>query len=365
ALVAALQPGYPVYCLKPAVLARAARRFLDGFPGRVMYAVKCNPHPLVLRAFWQAGLRDFDTASLAEIAAVRELGPEAGCYYMHPVKSRTSILTAHAVYGVRHFVIDDPQELAKILDETDRPEELAILVRMATPTAKARYELSRKFGARPDAAAALMRSVHAAGCATGLAFHVGSQCLTPEAYGDGLALAGQVIADAGVPVRHLDVGGGFPASYIGEEPPPLDAYFDAVRAGLEAIRLPADCTVWCEPGRALVAAGCSLLVQVQLVRDDAVFINDGVYHSLSEAITGQLRHPARLLRPGETASTTMRDYTVFGPTCDSTDLLPYRMPLPDDVREGDWIEISDVGAYSNALATHFNGVYPDTFVTVG
>lgn len=106
AVVRALQPSYPVYCLRPDLLAETARRFISMFPGIVLYAVKCNPHPLVLDVLYRAGIRHFDTASLPEIAQICEAYPDAHAYFMHPVKGRAVIESAYAVYGIRHFVVD-------------------------------------------------------------------------------------------------------------------------------------------------------------------------------------------------------------------------------------------------------------------
>ncbi len=360
-MIAALTPSYPVYCLRPPVLAAAARRFLELFPGRVLYAMKCNPHAGVLRALYDAGIRHFDTASLPEIAQVRELFPAAGAYFMHPVKARAVIKTAHDVYGIRHFVIDHPSELAKVLDETGG-EGVTIIVRMATPHAGAAYDLSAKFGASPPLAAELLREVRKQGCQAGVSFHVGSQCLTPRAYRTALELVGEVVEDARTEIHVLDVGGGFPAAYVGVEMPPLEAYFEEIDAGVAALEPRRDCVLMCEPGRAMVAAGCSLVVQVQLRKEHQIYINDGIYGSLSEMVTAGLRMPVRLIRLDGEPSATLRDFIVAGPTCDSVDVLPAPFPLPDDVREGDWIEIEQIGAYSSALRTHFNGFHPDTFV---
>ena len=364
AMVSVLRPGNPVYCLRPDALRREAVRFLDGFPGRPMFAVKCNPHPLVLRILREAGITHFDAASIPEIAAVRALGPDAIAYYMHPVKTRDAILTAYTVYGVRHFVVDHPDELDKLLYETDAAKDLSVLVRFATPGGVARYELSQKFGATPEEACALLQRVADAGCRAGLAFHVGSQCLSPDAYRKGILLAGQIAERAGCALDYLDVGGGFPAAYIGETPPALDMYFSAIRDGLAESGTADDCILMCQPGRALVASGCSLVVQVQLRKDTAIYINDGIYHSLSETVTGGLSYPVRAIRAEGSLATETRTFTVFGPTCDSTDVLPAPFVLPADIAEGDWIEIAQVGAYSNALVTRFNGFSPDTFVTV-
>src|SRR5499427_10828954 len=210
-MIRALQPSYPVYCLKPAALQAAAHRFLDLFPGRVLYAVKCNPHPQVLQELYEAGIRHFDTASLPEIAQVREKFPEAGCYFMHPVKGRAVIQTADHVYGVDTFVVDHKDELDKVLNETGA-EGITIVVRVTTPPVEGTfYHLAAKFGAEPAEAAALLKEAHSRGAQVGLAFHVGSQCLVPSAYGEALKIVGQVLEQAKVPIQILDVGGGFPA----------------------------------------------------------------------------------------------------------------------------------------------------------
>jgi ornithine decarboxylase len=364
-MVAALQPSYPVYCARPLVVARAAQRFLELFPGRVLYAVKCNPHPRVLRALYDAGIRHFDTASLPEIALVRESFADAGAYFMHPVKARAVIRTAARVYGVDTFVVDHIDELTKVLDETDGGEGVTIMVRIKTPQVEGTfYHLAAKFGAEPADAAALLVEARSRGCQVGLAFHVGSQCLVPGAYGQALALVGEVLERARLPIQMLDVGGGFPAEYVGTNMPPLEDFIAEIEAGARALKLRRDCVLMCEPGRALVADGMSLVVQVQLRKENQLYINDGIYGSLSEMVTAGLRLPARLVRLRGPYSAVSRSFGLNGPTCDSLDVLPAPFELPDDVREGDWIEIDRVGAYSNALASRFNGFYPETLVVV-
>ena len=363
-MVSVLRPGNSVYCVKPAALRAAAARFLEGFPGRTLYAVKCNPHPVVLQILHEAGIVHFDGASIPEIAAVRGLGRDTSVYYMHPVKTRDAILTAYTVYGVRHFVVDHPDELDKVFYETNQAKDLVILVRFATPGGVARYELSQKFGALPANAADLLKQVTDAGCRAGLAFHVGSQCLSPDAYRQGIGLAADIAARAGVSIDYLDVGGGFPATYVNDVPPPLEDFFAAIRRGLEEAGFGEDLIVMCEPGRALVASGLSLVVQVQLRKESSIYINDGIYHSLSETVTGGLSHPVRAIRVDRPLAADKRNFRVFGPTCDSLDVLPQPYFLPEDIREGDWIEIDQLGAYSNALVTKFNGISPDTFIIV-
>jgi ornithine decarboxylase len=363
-VVEEMKPGYPVYCLRPAELKRQANYFLDNFPGRVMYAVKCNPHLAVLKALYEAGIRHFDTASLAEIALVREHLPQADCYFMHPVKPRAAIMTAHQVYGVDHYVIDHEKELDKIIDVTGGGDGKVVLVRIVTPVHDAQYQLSDKFGISAEDAPELLKKVHDAHFQTGVAFHVGSQCRTPQAFVDGINTALDVIEAAGVPVHYLDVGGGFPALYEDDRPPELNAYFDSIHDAFDRSRLRGDCVLMCEPGRGLVASGCTLLTQIQLRKDNKLYINDGVYQSLSETLMGKMKLPARLINPAREITTECQDFTILGPTCDNLDILPAPFYLPVDADEGDWIEIGQTGAYSNSAATRFNGFFPETFVSV-
>ncbi len=364
AVAQALQPSYPVYCVRPEVLAGAARRFISQFPGTVLYAVKCNPHPMVLKALYKGGVRHFDTASLAEIAQISDAYSDAHTYFMHPVKARAVITSAQKVYGVRHFVVDHIDELDKVTEEVGAQGN-TIIVRVNTPPANdALYHLAAKFGADPEEAAALMKAASGRGCTVGLAFHVGSQCRSPEAYGTALEILGGIIRQAGVAPVCIDVGGGFPAAYGDRPVPALDTYMATIRDGLKQLKLNPTVDIFAEPGRALVAHGCSLLTQVQLRKDNRLYINDGIYGSLSEMSQVAIRLPARLIRLQGTPSEKLGDFVLNGPTCDSLDVLPGTFALPEDVREGDWIEIDQVGAYSNALATRFNGFHPETFVEV-
>jgi ornithine decarboxylase len=360
-----LRPSYPVYCVRPDVITRNAKRFITGFPGDVLYAVKCNPHPMVLDALYAGGIRHFDTASLAEIAQICESYEEAHAYFMHPVKTRAAIEMAYKVYNIRYYVVDHEAELQKVLEETGG-DDVVIMVRITTPKAEGTlFHLAGKFGAEVQQGADLMKKAKALGMEAGIAFHVGSQCMDPKAYTMALEMVGKVIELSGVAPVCVDVGGGFPARYANMEPPPIHKYFDAIREGLKKIALPPTVDVWCEPGRALVATGVSLLVQVQLRKDERLYINDGIYGSLNELTSSEMRPPCRLVRlEGPSASNEFQSYAMMGPTCDSVDVVEGAFTLPIDVEEGDWIEIDQLGAYSNAMASRFNGFYPETFVTV-
>ena len=361
AVVARMRPAEPLLCLRPAAIAAAARRFVDSFPGDVLYAVKCNPEPRVLRALWAGGIRHFDCASLGEVRLVRKLLPAAEIHFMHPVKARPAIHEAFNQYDVTDFALDSSDELAKILQETvpvglvGDPPTLGLFVRLALPKGDAVLDLSGKFGASLEDAVDLLRAARPHAARLGVSFHVGSQCLEPGAYARALALAGAVIAGCGVAIDMVDVGGGFPVSYPDMTPPPLGDYIAAITAASGA--LPATVHLWAEPGRALVAGGGSLVTQVQLRRSDTLFVNDGVYGSLSDAGALGFRFPARRIRLGGAgeADEPLADFALFGPTCDSADRMRGPFQLPADIREGDWVELGQLGAYGACLRTQFNG----------
>ncbi|MBL6456861.1 type III PLP-dependent enzyme [Belnapia sp. T6] len=357
ALVAVERPEEPMHCLRPAAIAEAAAGFVAGFPGEVLYAVKCNPEPTVLRAVWEGGVRHFDCASANEVALVRSMFPEAGIHFMHPIKARGAIRAAWGEHGVRDFVLDSAAELGKILAETGAgaAEGLGLFIRLAMPKGQAMLDLSGKFGAAPEEAAELLRAARPAAGRLGICFHVGSQMMDPLAWRNAMALAGEVIRAAGVPVEVIDVGGGFPVAYPGIEPPPLGAFFAEIEASFEALELPG-VTLWAEPGRALVAGGGSVVLQVQARRGGELFVNDGVYGALSDAGVPGFTFPVRLIRPDAPASLAPEEgFVLWGPTCDSADRMKGPFWLPADTREGDWIEVGQLGAYGACLRTAFNG----------
>lgn len=358
AVIAAERPEEPMHCLRPATVAATVGSFVAAFPGDVLYAVKCNPDPAMLRAVAAGGVTHFDCASIPELRLVRQMFPDAALHFMHPVKSRGAIREAWGQLGVRDFVLDSAEELAKLRAEivaTGVPGRPGLIVRLALPKGDARLDLSGKFGAEPALAVELLRAARPWAARLGVSFHVGSQCLDPLAWRDALALAGEVIRAAGVAIDIVDIGGGFPVAYPDQEPPPLGAFLAEIEEGFERLGLP-DARLWAEPGRALVAGGASVVVQVQHRRGDALYVNDGVYGSLADAGTLGFRYPVRLIRPdGEAASEAVQDFSFFGPTCDSADVMRGPFVLPADVQEGDWIEIGQLGAYGACLRTAFNG----------
>lgn len=362
-VIADRKPDEPLHCLRPKAIAEAVSAFSASFPGRLLYAVKCNPEPRVLRALWRAGIRHFDCASPAEVALVRRLFRNPGVHFMHPVKSRAAIDEAYGRHGVRNFALDSQDELDKILAVAGtgtrrggRDADLGLIVRLAVSNSGAIYDLSGKFGADPDRAAALLAAARPYAARLGVSFHVGSQCLRPEAYGEAVRAAANAVERAGVAIDILDVGGGFPVAYAGTTPPPLADYIDAINAAIAGTAFAGRVQLWAEPGRALVAAGASVVVRVIHRRDRDLFVNDGIYGSLSDAGTPGFRFPVRLIaHDGRPTIASPAAFRLFGPTCDSADRMEGPFHLPGDAAEGDWIEVGQLGAYGTALRTAFNG----------
>jgi ornithine decarboxylase len=376
-VIETLQPDLPVYALHPQAFTRVAKAFLDGFPGETMYAVKANHALPVLDLVHAAGIERFDVASMAEVRLVSERFPKARKNFMSPVRIRGTAGEAYRLYGVRDFAFDSREELQAILTETGAANDpavaasLVLYVRLQVPADGALLELSSKFGVSVSEAAGLVKDVIAAGARPALTFHVGSQCLFPSSFKTALGRCGEVIAQSGARLAAIDVGGGFPGYYQNVTVPPMDEYFTTIRTGLKALDLPRDCTILCEPGRALVADGLSVITQVSMRRDHTLYINDGIYGSLNEYALKNwpVRYPLRVYTTAPNGRIREKKsrpaaFKIYGPTCDSLDVLHYLLDLPDTIASGDWIEFQKLGAYSCALRTAFNGFYPDTFVQI-
>ncbi|MBL8581374.1 MAG: alanine racemase [Rhizobiaceae bacterium] len=372
-----LRPDDPVYCFRPDVLKADARGFMSMFPGKTAYAVKTNGEELVLRTLVEAGVTAFDVASPGEFRAVRAVSKDAEMLYMHPVKAQSDIKLALETYGIRVIAVDHEDEITKLTRVVRAldidPGQITVFVRIQTKGSAA-YELSKKFGAGPANAVELAQRLHRTGYRVGVCFHVGSQIHDPDTYERALASADWVRNRVGFALAGLDVGGGFPADY-GHDP--ASKVPEMPSLGQLMSRLRADLAEWqfdevplvAEPGRVIVARAFSLIVRVLLRKGRRLYINDGIWASLSDSWTGKITLPARFIadpairsRNGE--ETNIVPFKVCGATCDSVDILSRPFWLPETIDTGDWIEIGHIGAYSLSLRTRFNGFYPDTFVEV-
>lgn len=359
-LVRERSPERPVALARPDAVAVAARWFQDNFQGDVFYAVKANPSPWVIQTLAKAGVMSFDVASIPEIETVAQHAPGARMAFMHPVKSRRAIAQAYFDHGVKTFALDTHEELQKILEATGNADDLSLIVRLAVQAEGASYSLSGKFGVDMwEAPSLLLAARQATQERMGVSFHVGSQCMRPTAYQAAMAQANRAIVRAGVMVDVVDVGGGFPSVYPGMVPPDMADYADSIHRGFAEMSVHEDTELWCEPGRALVAEATSILTKVELRKGDAVYLNDGSYGSLFDAAHVKWPFPVKLYRgEGDEAQEVegpLKPYRFYGPTCDSLDHMPGPFWLPDDVREGDYVEIGMLGAYGVAMNTRFNG----------
>ena len=365
-LVRERSPERPVALVRQDAVAVAARWFRDKFKGDVLYAVKANPSPWVIRTLVENGVTGFDVASLAEVELIAQHAPGSRMAFMHPVKSRAAISAAYFDHGVTTFAFDTHDELEKILASTAGAKDLNLIVRLAVDAPGAAYALNGKFGvSQTDAPSLLLAARRATQDLMGVSFHVGSQCMNPRAFQAAMSQTSRALVRAGVLADVVDIGGGFPSIYPGMEPPELDAYIEAIDRGFSEMMVHETTELWAEPGRALVAEGGSLLAKVELRKGDALYLNDGSYGNLFDASVTKWPFPVKLWRGSGEASSELKPFKFFGPTCDSVDAAPGPVWLPADVEEGDYIEIGMLGAYGVAMASRFNGFGETDTVAVG
>jgi ornithine decarboxylase len=351
-------PIQPVTLLRPHAAARAARFFAEKFPGKSLYAVKANPSPDLLKILWDAGVTHYDVASLGEVRLVAATLPDAVQCFMHPVKAEEAIAEAYFTYGVKTFSLDTLEELEKIIRATSTDgvaaTDLNLLVRLRVSSDHSKLSLASKFGADPADIKPLLMAARQASDALGLCFHVGSQAMSPAAYGEAMGRVRDAIVEAAVTVDIVDVGGGFPSWYPGMEPPALETYFEVIYNAFEALPISYSAELWCEPGRALCAEYASVLVRVEKRRGSELYINDGAYGALFDAAHIGWRYPVKLIRERESDTRDMA-FSFYGPTCDDLDHMAGPFELPADVQAGDYIEVGMLGAYGCAMRTGFNG----------
>lgn len=357
-------PVDPVTLTRPHAASRAARFFAEKFPGRSMYAVKANPSPDLLQILWDSGITHYDVASIAEVRLVARTVPEATLCFMHPVKAEEAIAEAYHTHGVRVFSLDSMEELEKIVRATNGAEDLTLCVRMRVSSDHSKLSLASKFGVAPGESKDLLMAVRQVADALGICFHVGSQAMSPEAYSNAMERVRTAIVEAGVTVDVVDVGGGFPSSYPGMEPPPLERYFATIHRAFESLPISYSAELWAEPGRALCAEYSSLIVRVERRRGSELYINDGAYGALFDAAHIGWRFPVQLQREPDSNAKDM-EFSFYGPTCDDLDHMAGPFLLPADIQAGDYIEIGMLGAYGSAMRTAFNGFGSDETVIVG
>ena len=343
------------FVLRPNSLKKSVNYFINNFTGNCLYAVKTNSDVNILKIIYNTGIKFFDVASLEEVNLISGLFDDAQIYFMHPIKSRFAIRESYFKYNVRHFSLDSMDELQKILEETNFAKDLYLHVRLAIPNNFAEISLSEKFGVNLQDAPNLIRKVSKYALKFGICFHVGSQSMHPDSYLIAIRTAADVIKNSGLTPHFFNVGGGFPSIYPGLIPTDLRNYFISIDNEFKKIKGHESMELLAEPGRALVAESMSLIVRVELRKGKNLYINDGTYGSLFDAGIPEFVFPTKLISDNKIHTTDLMPFSFYGPTCDSLDYMKGPFYLPNNIAEGDLIEIGQIGAYGAAMSSKFNG----------
>ena len=363
-LVNTLKPEDPVYCFRPRSIKKSVEFFKNNFPGKVLYAVKTNPNEKVIKTIINNGIENFDVASINEIKLIKKIDNKVRIYFMHTVKSRESIKEAYFQYNIKDFALDTKDELLKILESTNNAKDLNLYVRVGISNEHAEIDLSRKFGALPSEALGLLRLCKEHGKKVGLSFHVGSQCMDKISFSKGINEIGSIIKKTKIIPDVINIGGGFPSIYPDLIPEPLENYLQEIKNGLKNLKLEKTPEIFCEPGRAIVSESGSTIVKVILKKRQKLYINDGTYGSLFDAGVPNFVLPSRMITNGRIVSKKLTPFNFYGPTCDSLDYMKGPFLLPNNIKEGDYIELGQLGGYGTTFRTKFNGFYSDAIYQV-
>jgi|TARA_B100001741_G_scaffold250281_1_gene211953 ornithine decarboxylase len=363
-LISQLQPDKPVYCIRKKSIQIASKFFQDEFPGKILYAVKTNPNKEILKTIIKSGIKHFDVASIEEIKTIKQLDPNLHCSYMHTVKSRENIREAYFNYNIKDFSLDTKEELIKILESTKNAKDLNLFIRVAVSNEHAEIDLSKKFGAISTEAIGLLRLAKAHSKKIGLSFHVGSQCMHPISYSKGIIEIGNIIKKTKIIPDYINVGGGFPTIYPDLVPQSMKSYFKEIKNSLKKLKLEKMPEILCEPGRAIVAESGSTIVKVNLRKKQKLYINDGTYGTLFDGGVPNIVFPSKLITNGRIISKKFTSFDFYGPTCDSLDYMKGPFLLPNNVKENDYIELGQLGAYGLTFRTQFNGFFSDEIYEV-
>jgi ornithine decarboxylase len=358
ALIAHEEPDYPSFLFSSKELHRSVKVFKKGFDGLLTYAVKCNPSPHILRQLHDEGVKAYDVASNTEMALVREHCPGAVLHYNNPIKNKREIQRAYEEFGVRSFTIDHPQQLDQLAAIVTPSADVEVTTRFKAGKALKSYDFGIKFGVMEQSAGEIVTLVKEMGFTPSLCFHVGSQCEDAYAFERHIAAAARIAEESKIELKRLNIGGGYPAPYPTSTAPPMDHYFETIAIAVKDNFGNSPPELICEPGRALVTSSTSLLLRVKHQRGgQSVYLNDGAYGSLMEVKFMHFTPPVQVWRGPRHHDNNgeFSDFTVWGPTCDSYDVLPQIFTLPSDIDEDDWVEFGLMGAYTQASLTPFNG----------
>lgn len=366
----AREHGTPIFVVDHAELRRNYLEFRRALPRvQAYYAVKANDDPEIVRTLYRLGA-SFDVASMAEFKLVHQNirrlpAKERQAFiwdkiiYANPIKDRTTLEYLDRYKPLVTY--DNIDEVRKIQKHAPHA---GLALRIRVPNTGSMVELSSKFGAAPAEAVDLIAAAHDAGLVVeGLCFHVGSQCTNFENYVQALAISAAIMEEAatrGFALKLLDIGGGFPAKYD-RSVRPLHELTRILNAELDRL-FPPEMEILAEPGRAIVASAATLVAEVigKAYRDGrrCYYINDGIYSTFSGILFDHCQYPLKAIKKGPREISA-----VFGPTCDALDVISQAERLPE-LEIGDLVYSENIGAYSRASATTFNGFPPAKMVHV-
>ncbi len=362
--------GTPLFVVDHKILRINYAQFRKHLPRiQVYYAVKANNEPAIIKTFYEEG-GSFDVASVAEFHQVHELIKHL------PAKQRQDFIWDRIIYANPIKAIETLQELDpyKPLVTYDNHEEVikiaryaphsGLVLRLRVPNTGSMVELSSKFGALPGEAVDLIAFAHNNKLEVeGLSFHVGSQCTNPQNYVQALHLAAGIFAEAksrGFELKLLDIGGGFPAHYD-DTVPAFKSLARTINSEIDRL-FPRPIEILAEPGRFLVASAATAISKIigKAVRGGKLcyYLDDGVYHTFSGVIFDHCQYHLKSFKKGPT-----QICSVFGPTCDALDTISLAEQLPD-LDLGELVYSDNIGAYSAASSTSFNGFPPAKIVHI-
>lgn len=362
AIKLAQKHGTPLFVIDHEIIRKNYRTFKKNLPRiQAYYAVKANSNPEIAKTLFNEGA-SFDVASYNEFMQIYEYikhfeEKDKDFYIWDKIIFSNTIKERETLRKIKRYkplvTYDNIDELKKIKENCDTA---GLVLRLKVPDTGSQVEMSSKFGAELSDAFELIKEAFDSGLVVeGLSFHVGSQCTIIDNYASALSIASQVFNDClkqGYNLKIVDIGGGFPVPYDGRVPE-FEKMAEVINSECDRL-FPKDIEIIAEPGRFMVATAAVLISEIigKARREGKIFyyINDGVYHTFSGVVYDHWIPNFHSDKEGE-----KEVCAVVGPTCDSFDKVSLSEQLPANLEIGDFLYTENIGAYSVASTTKFNG----------
>lgn len=353
-------PVIPMVYFSTEILKKNIKLFQKYFDGTILYSVKSNPRKEIIKILYENGIHSFDVASDFEIRLIKDIVSNAELYYMHPIKSPESIANAYYNYNIMHYTIDSQNELNKIERIIGKNSNITLHIRLEVNSNNSIFELSKKFGSPLEYAKILIEKASELTPNLVLSFHVGSQCMNISSYFEALDIVENLLDQYSNKKFGVNIGGGFPVEYANLHPRPVKEYLSLIQKFISQKTRLSGSALYCEPGRAMVANAGAVIVRIEEIRGKYIYINDGIYGRLADLQIESMIYNVSPLDSSK-KDKIYDNYSLFGPTCDSYDYMPGPYRLPNDLQIGDYLIVHALGAYSESLASKFNGYHESVF----